>query len=184
MRGIELKNGRLLYYGNPVGYQTQDGMVADPQFRREDLESWLSRRELEVRWVEGVYDRLSSGAGSNVEETSGEPLKSCRIWQLRGDTPIEMRFVGLDRMEQLYGGPHPDCYHAVFDGQVESVNLEDIWNKFCRGRLEGADHPLAISDVVELYDGDGSEFYYVDRTQIVPIAFGGQEQAPSFTMTL
>ena len=34
MRSVEMKNGCLLYYGNPVGYQTERGMVADTMFRR------------------------------------------------------------------------------------------------------------------------------------------------------
>lgn len=181
MRSIDLRNGRLLYYGSAVGYRDGDGIVADPMFRREDLEGWLERRNLEVRWAEGVYDRLASG---QRPEKDGPPLKALRIWQLRNDTPFEMRFIGLDRMNQEYGGPDPTLYHAVYDGQAGSNDLEAIWNAFCRRELEGADHPLAISDVVELYDEAGSDFYYVDRTQLVPVAFGGQEQALEMTMAL
>ena len=58
MRSVEMKNGCLLYYGNPVGYQTERGMVADTMFRREELEGWLARKGLSVRWEDGVYDRL------------------------------------------------------------------------------------------------------------------------------
>ena len=29
MRSIEMKNRCLLYYGNPVGYRTEQGVVAD-----------------------------------------------------------------------------------------------------------------------------------------------------------
>lgn len=183
MRGIELKNGCLLYYGSPAGYQGKEGMVADPMFRRQDLEEWLARHDLPVRWVDGVYDRLSSGAGQR--ELAGEtPLKRCRIWQLRPDTPIEMRFIGLDRMTEKYGGPDAELYHVAYDGEVESNDLEAIWDKFCRKHLEGAEHPLAISDVIELYDGAGSDFYYVDKKLIVPVDFGGQEPSAGMTMTL
>lgn len=181
MRSVDLRNGRLLYYGSAVGYRDGDGIVADPMFRREDLEGWLDRRNLEVRWVEGVYDRLAGGQGP---EKDGPPLKSLRIWQLRSDTPFEMRFVGLDRMRGQYGGPDPAHYRTAYDGQVGSNDLEAIWSAFCRRELEGADHPLAISDVVELYDESGSDFYYVDRTQLVPVDFGGQEQTAGMTMTL
>lgn len=181
MRSIDLRNGRLLYYGSAVGYRDGDGIVADPMFRREDLKGWLDRRNLEVRWAEGVYDRLASGQGP---EKDGPPLKGLRIWQLRSDTPFEMRFIGLDRMNQEYGGPDPALYRVAYDGQAGSNDLEAIWNKFCRKELAGADHPLAISDVVELHDEAGSDFYYVDRTRLVPVDFGGQEQTAGMTMTL
>lgn len=181
MKSVDLRNGRLLYYGSAVGYRDGDGIVADPMFRREDLERWLSGRNLAVRWVDGVYDRLASGQGP---ETDGPPLKSLRIWQLRNDTPFEMRFVGLERMRDQHGGPDPAHYRAVYDGQAGSSDLEAIWSAFCCRELEGADHPLAISDVVELYDESGSDFYYVDRTQLVSVAFGAQEQEPGMTMTL
>ena len=54
MRSVEMKNRCLLYYGNPVGYQTERGMVADTMFRREELEGWLARKGLSVRWEDGV----------------------------------------------------------------------------------------------------------------------------------
>ena len=42
MRSVEMKNRCLLYYGNPVGYRTEQGVVADSMFRREELEDWAS----------------------------------------------------------------------------------------------------------------------------------------------
>ena len=64
MRSVEIRNGRLFYYGSAVGYLEGDGITADPMFRREDLERWLERKNLPVRWVDGVYDRLARGAHS------------------------------------------------------------------------------------------------------------------------
>lgn len=167
MRSVEIRNGRLFYYGSAVGYLGDDGITADPMFRREDLEGWLERQQLPVCWVEGVYDRLASGG--SVQST--RPLKSLRIWQLKPDTPIEMRFIGLERMAGEFGGPAPSQYRIAYDGQTESAELEDIWNKFCRRTLPGGERPLAISDVIELYDATGSVFYYVDKREIVPVAF-------------
>lgn len=181
MRNIDLRNGRLFYYGSAVGYQDGDRIMADLMFRREDLEHWLSSRNLKVRWAEGVYDRLASGQGPDKD---CPPLKFLRIWQLRSDTPIEMRFVGLNRMQEQYDGPDPALYHMVYNGQADSNDLEAIWTTFCRKIPAEADHPLAISDVVELYDESGSEFYYVDRTQFVPIDFCVQEQVTGITMML
>ena len=49
MRSVEMKNRCLLYYGNPVGYRTEQGVVADSMFRREELEDWLARKGLDTR---------------------------------------------------------------------------------------------------------------------------------------
>ena len=167
MRSVEIRNGRLFYSGSAVGYLEGDGLTADPMFRREALERWLERKNLPVRWVDGVYDRLANGESIQ----NAQPLKSLRIWQLKPDTPIEMRFIGLDRMAREFDGPNPSQYRIAYDGQAESQELEDIWNKFCRRTLPGGDYPLAISDVIELYDVDGSAFYYVDKREIVSVDF-------------
>ena len=42
---------------------------------------------------------------------------------------------------------------------------------------------MALSDVVELYDDSGSEFYYCDRVGFQPIRFE-QKQDPCINMTL
>lgn len=181
MKSVEIRNSCLFYYGNPVGFMENDCVAVDPQFQREDLEGWLTRQGIAIRWVEGIYDRLISGGYHRVLE-SGSPLKACRIWQMGADTPIEMRFISLERMEREYGGPDPARYHVAFDGQVESDELEDIWNRFSCKALSNGDHPLAISDVIELYDDSGSAFFYVDRTQIVPIPFERREQVQEITL--
>ena len=182
MRGVELRNKCLLYYGNPVGYQTEQGIVADPLFRREELEGWLAKQGLSVRWEDGVYDRLAAGGHGAMGRDS--PLKACRIWQLGPSAPIAMRFIGLDRMEAEYGGPDLTRYEAVFDGPVTTNDLDGLWAAFCRQSLGRDGQPLAISDLIELYDESGSEFYYVDRTAIVPVQPEAQEQEPGMAMTL
>ena len=126
MRSVEMKNRCLLYYGNPVGYRTEQGVVADSMFRREELEDWLARKGLAVRWEDGIYDRLSSG-GYQKAADNGPALKSCRIWQLGPSAPAAMRFIGLDRMSGEYGGPDLTRYQAVFDGTVSTNSLDGIW---------------------------------------------------------
>lgn len=150
MRSVEMKNRCLLYYGNPVGYRTEQGVVADSMFRREELEDWLARKGLAVRWEDGIYDRLSSG-GYQKAADNGPALKSCRIWQLGPSAPAAMRFIGLDRMSGEYGGPDLTRYQAVFDGTVSTNSLDGIWEAFCRRSLGSDGQPLAISDLVELY---------------------------------
>ena len=103
---IQMKNGCLVYYGNLIGYQAknQTEVTVDPQFRREELESWLARRGLVPRWEEGVYERLSN-EGFRVSDSSPE-LQSCRIWQLKPGTPIQMRFIGLMPWRRSLAAPH------------------------------------------------------------------------------
>ena len=115
---------------------------------------------------------------------NGPALKSCRIWQLGPSAPAAMRFIGLDRMSGEYGGPDLTRYQAVFDGTVSTNSLDGIWEAFCRRSLGSDGQPLAISDLVELYDDSGSEFYYVDRTAIVPVQLKAPEQESGMTMTL
>lgn len=130
MRSVEMKNRCLLYYGNPVGYRTEQGVVADSMFRREELEDWLAKKGLAVRWEDGIYDRLSSG-GYQKAADNGPALKSCRIWQLGPSAPAAMRFIGLDRMSGEYGGPDLTRYgylkaplKAVVDEIVDELAKE------------------------------------------------------------
>lgn len=183
MKNVEIKNRCLLYYGNPVGYQTERGVVADTMFRRQELEDWLARKGLPVQWADGVYDRLSS-SGYQSAADSGRALKSCRIWQLGPSAPAQMRFISLNRMISEYGGPELANYRAVFDGVVGTNSLDELWEIFCQKPLGGDGQPLAISDLIELYDNSGSEFYYVDRTAIVPIQLEPLEQDNRMEMSL
>lgn len=182
MRSVEMKNKCLLYYGNPVGYRTDQGVVADTMFRRAELEDWLTKKGLAVQWADGVYDRLSSGGYQEADH--GPALKSCRIWQLGPTAPITMRFIGLDHMSEEYGGPELSRYQVVFDGAVSTNSLDEIWAAFCRQPLGSDGQPLAISDLIELYDDSGSAFYYVDRAAIVPVQLEAQEQEMGMAMTL
>lgn len=75
-------------------------------------------------------------------------------------------------------------YQVVYDGTVSTNSLDGIWEAFCRKPLGSDGQPLAISDLIELYDDSGSEFYYVDRTSIVPVQLEAPEQESGMTMTL
>ena len=129
------------------------------------------------------YERLSN-EGFRVSDSSPE-LQSCRIWQLKPGTPIQMRFIGLDAMAQKFGGPTPEQYHVVYDGRIQDNDLEKLWNKFSRTPLGPDGQPLAISDVVELYNASGSTFFYIDRYGFQPIEFvdhPSQDQSMSMTL--
>ena len=45
-------------------------------------------------------------------------------------------------------------------------------------------HSLSMSDVVELYDSTGSEFYYVDRFGFQEIDFEPKDQVQGMNMSI
>ena len=162
MRGIRMENGRILYFGNLAGYVTGNKAVVDPLFSGDTLNRFLDRQKgiEEVEWRDGVYDRLMNG---QVENTVESPvLKNIRIWQLKPEVDVYMKFISYDRMVEKFGNPSPEDYQMVYDGEAESNNLEELYTRFNTGLHPSGytGHSLSMSDVIELYDGEGSEFHY------------------------
>ena len=153
---------RLIFYGNPVGYVKADTAVVDEMFRTDELNQYLSRMNLTPRWEDGIFDRLVSG-----EVTGEEPAP-----------------VGYEDQVRKFGEPDAENYTLVFDGDLGTSDLEQIYT-ICRDApppgYQG--YRMALSDVVELYDDSGSEFYYCDRVGFQPIRFE-QKQDPCINMTL
>lgn len=91
-------------------------------------------------------------------------IKDCRVWQLKPDVDIRMKFIGYDELCREFGPPDPDNYRQVYDGAVETNDLEALYTKFNTDHPVGYEgHSLSMSDVLELYDESGSTFHYVDR---------------------
>ena len=106
MKQIQIENGVIRYYGNRVGRVTEGCAVVDPMFQNEALESFLRKQRniQKIQWQDGIYDRL---ANSQEDMESAKGLKDVRIWQLRGDVDVHMKFLALSQMEQQYGSPKP-----------------------------------------------------------------------------
>lgn len=182
MRGIRMEKDIILYYGNTAGYVSGGKAVVDPLFESQELKDFLSRQKdvTEVKWTDGVFDRLMNGQRENREIT---PLKNCRIWQLKPESDILMRFIGYDEMIEKFGEPNMQDYEAVYDGEVETNDLESIYAKFNVEHSEGfSGHSLSMSDVVELYDDAGSEFHYVDRFGFKEINFKPSTQTQTMQL--
>ncbi|MDR0951508.1 MAG: hypothetical protein LBM18_01105 [Oscillospiraceae bacterium] len=174
---IELRNGVIHYYGNPAGYVEKNTAAVDEMFSCPELTAWLNKRGLTAEWREGVYERLASGIAASPRDNPA-PLKACRIWQLRDDVDVMMKFISLDELHKRFGEPEADNYRLVFEGTVSTNELEEIWTLFNTERPPGfVGHSLSMSDVVELYDHADSDFYYVDRFGFEQISFGGEEQS-------
>ena len=151
MRGIQIEDGGILYFGNKAGYIRNRRAVIDPIFKGEAMERFLRKQgSIEmVEWVGGVYDRLMNGGS----ETQGEGvLKNCRIWQLKPEVDVHMKFIGYDALIRKFGEPEPQNYRTVYDGEIETNDLDRICAKFSGDqKIPDYDaHVITISDVIEL----------------------------------
>ena len=177
MSGIEMKNGCIVYYGNPAGYIKEDRATVDKIFQSIEFEGWLSEKGLVSDWRDGVFERLSNGEKAEELQEDRKLLKNVRIWQLKADSDFELRFRAYDEVVKASGEPSMVNYETVYDGELETNDLEAIYAKFNMDHPNGfTGHSLSISDVVELYDEGGSEFYYVDRIGFLKIEFANQHQ--------
>lgn len=167
-----------------VGYVKDSTAVVDEMFQTDELSRYLARMNLTPQWEEGVFDRLT--AGEVPGEELGQPQKGCRIWQLRKDVDVTMRFIGYEDLVKKFGKPDAGNYTQVFEGDLGTNDLERIY-AICRDNPppEYQGYRMALSDVVELYDASGSEFYYCDRIGFRPIRFDhSQEQTECIEMTM
>lgn len=184
MSGISIKNQRILYYGNTAGYVNKGKAIVDPMFHCEELKEYLAEKQgMEIQWTNGVYDRLANGKPGMDGETP--ILKNCRIHQLKPDVDIMMKFIGYDELVKQFGEPDPENYRVVYDVQLETNELDGIYEKFNLDHPTGFQgHSLSMSDIIELYDQDSSTFHYVDRFGFKEIDFRppGQEQQQGQTM--
>ena len=147
--------GILEYYGNRVGFVKNDTAYVDEMFRKKDIEEFLSGENgLNIEWRNDIYDRLVQG---NVE--------GCRLYQLKAATDIRMRFIGYDELKDRgFAEPNIDDYRVVYDGSMGTDNLEKIYAKFDAQEKpkDFEESGIYISDVIELYDDETNEFYYVN----------------------
>lgn len=163
MKAIHIENGIIVYYGNRVGRVSDGCAVVDPMFQGPELSDFLKKQRSirEIKWTDGMFDRLLGGPGENSEIPV---LKNCRIWQLKPEVDIRMKFIGYEEVCRDFGLPDPANYEVVYDGAVETNDLEALYARFNIDHPSGySGHSLSISDVLELYDEKGSTFHYVDR---------------------
>ena len=173
MKSIYFCDGILFYYGNPAGYLSDEIVILDSIFDKEEIITYLSEKEkLTVEIREGVYDRLSEGGGMDGTSVMSRGRR-LRIYQLKQGSSIMMRFISLaERENRGFGNPQLCEYALVYEGEVDTFSLEDVWEKFGRRvpkDFEG--HALSISDVVEFSDEEESRFFYVEPKGFAEITF-------------
>ena len=184
MPGITLKYGLISYYGNPAGYVEKEKAVVDRIFKSDELSAWLENRSLTTQWTDGVMERLLAGERLGGIETT-VPLKNVRIWQLKPDVDVRMKFIPYEEMVRRFGEPSPEAYRIAYDGQIDTNDLEAIYARCNMNHPLGYNgHSLSMSDVVELYDAQGSEYHYCDRFGFQKISFESPEQTQTMGMSM
>ena len=184
MQDISLKNGLITYYGNSAGYAEKEKAVVDKIFQNEELSQWLKSRSLTPIWMDGVMERLVAGGQITGAEVSA-PLKNVRIWQLKPETDVRMKFISLDDMVREFGEPERKNYCVVYDGQLGTNDLEAIYARFNMDHPPGfTGHSLSMSDVVELYDENSSEYHFCDRFRFQEIDFEPKQQNQDMNMIM
>lgn len=161
-KDVAITNGnKITYYNNLVGYINKDNdkAIIDPIFERDELIKFFKEKNYDVVWEEGIYESISNG-----EEISDSGLKMCRIYQLKSDVDIEIKFISYKELLNK-GGLNRENYAVVYEGQIGTNDLDEIFTKLNTSMPDKYNgHSLSMSDIIELYDETGaSEFYYVDR---------------------
>ena len=66
---------RILYYSNPAGYIAEKEAVVDTMFQTQELERFLQKQAIPIRWEDGVYDRFLLGQRGGRFDPEAPPLK-------------------------------------------------------------------------------------------------------------
>ena len=129
MNQVQIENGIIIFYGSKVGRLDDGCAVVDPMFKGQELTSFLERQRHinEVKWMDGMFDRLMSG---KQDGAAAQELRNVRVWQLKPDMDVYMKFIGYEEMCKKFGPPDQENYQAVYDGAAENNDLEALYMKF------------------------------------------------------
>lgn len=91
---------------------------------------------------------------------------------------MNKKFIGYWDLADRFGGPSRPDYQVVFDGQLDTDHPEELYEQFNAVELPQGyrGHRLTISDLVEIYDENHSEFWYLDLEGFVPIGFETEKE--------
>lgn len=183
--GIEHKNEQIIFYGNPAGILKESKVILDKMFQCKEFEKWLEEKKLEAVWKEGIFERMARGKLMDEQLVLSEPLKKIRIWQLKPDSDFNLRFSNYEYLKKNHLEPTIGNYATVFDGALATNDLEEIYTKFNVDHPDDFEgHSLSISDVVELYDENSRDFYYVDSMGYEKVGFTNEEMKQDMTIKM
>lgn len=181
MQGIEVKSNLIYYYGNHAGYVNNNKAVIDTIFKSDELIDWIAeKKDMEIEWRDGVFDSLSSGI-MDIETGEADQFMNCRIWQLTPDADPLIKYIGYDELIRVQGcPPDPADYRVALCYRTDTDDLDEICNKYDENpNSDLVGGKVNLSDIIEIYGTEGSEFNYVDRKGFVEVEFEyRQEQIP------
>lgn len=137
------------------------------------------RGKVTGQFSDGMFNLCSNKGGWNssfhakdVILLKRQPQRKVRIYQI---DPIESTYAFREYSYVRSMGrmaPPAELYKVVFDGQLGTTQLDDIFTIF------NINHPkdyngrsLSMSDIIELYDDRGSRFFYCDTASFRKIRF-------------
>ena len=160
---------RLIHQGGiPIGYFDKDTAVMDSDFWAGETARNLAYRGEKMRFEPGLAQKLKTEEGK-------KPLpRKVRVHQIKPQAAPDKKFICYALLYQRFGGISPEDYQVVFDGQPDTDDLNRLYELFNAETLPQGytGHRLSVSDVVELYDRNGSEFWYLDEEGFVPVMMG------------
>ena len=108
MKTIYIENGIIMYYGSRAGQVTGGCATADPMFRGPELTDFLNKQRniQDIHWMDGIYDRLMNAPkDAGIHQMT---LKNVRVWQLKPEVDIHMKFIGSEAMNREFGPPNSE----------------------------------------------------------------------------
>lgn len=103
------------------------------------------------------------------------------VYQIDSERDTErLKFISLDYLEQR-GHEKPDAgiYNKVFDGELDCVELEQVYYELNNGRPAGFyGHSLSVSDVVEVKEQVGDTepgFYFCNEVGFTEVVFDAKQ---------
>lgn len=167
----KIKHNLIELNHNPAGFIKKGKATVDKMFEHEKFDHWLRCKNLEVIWLDGVFEQLIENL-AYYENDDVEPLKYCRIYQIKPNFNTEVKFLALKDTVEKYGFPQRKDYNLVYDNEVFTNDLERLYDIFSTSPPDGyKGHLMSISDVVELYNSKENHFYYVDKFDFKEIEF-------------
>ena len=165
MEVLRVANKNLIRQGEiPIGYYDGETVFLDSEFLGCGIGKKLIRRGLAVRWVPGIAKGLD-------RDNPQEQIRKVRVYQMKASVDPAKKFIQYAQLYQRYGGINPDDYAVVFDGQLDTDDPNRLYEQFNASQLPKgyAGHRLSVSDIVELYDKNGSQFWYLDTEGFVKV---------------
>lgn len=157
---------QLIHQGGiPIGYFDGDTAVVDEAFWTGETSRSFAYRGTKMRFEPGLAKKLKA-------EEEKKPLpRKVRVHQVKPQAAPEKKFICYALLYQRFGGICPEDYQVVFDGQLDTDDLNRLYDAFNEPPLPKGytGHRLSVSDVVELYDESGSAFWYLDEEGFVPV---------------